>query len=247
MAVEAPPIVWIGTNGHNVGYGAQGPIAIVNHIAEGTVAGCDSWFSNPAAGASTSFALNGQTIHQYVRAPYYGWAHGVIANPSDRFLRLQREALDRGLGSNPNVWALGIEHEGYTGNPMPAAQWSMTIWLAAWLAQTYGIPIDRDHIIGHRDIDSVNRKLCPGWSESDWDWYIGEVQFMATAQEQIDALATKTNQMQGQLDRLNEVLVARFGVAMEAWDPDNPREEDPELRGRFELARKAWDPANPPA
>jgi hypothetical protein len=42
------------------------------------------------------------------------------------------------------------------------------IALIKYLCEKWDIPKDRDHIIGHDRIDSVNRKFCPG-NKCPWD------------------------------------------------------------------------------
>jgi hypothetical protein len=63
---------------------------------------------------------------------------------------------------NPNTRTISIEHEGYTGNAFPEAQYQATLWLHRYLCTTYNIAVDRLHIIGHYEISSRDRAFCPG-------------------------------------------------------------------------------------
>ncbi len=76
-----------------------------------------------------------------------------------------------------NFKSIGIEHEGWVETPeewFTDAMYCSSANLTAWLADQYGIPMDRAHIIGH---DEANRLHCggthtdpgPGW---DWDYYM---------------------------------------------------------------------------
>jgi N-acetylmuramoyl-L-alanine amidase len=61
------PIKWIGSVHKRSGRQGFRPEAVVIHMMGGTLAGTDSWFNNPHAGASSHFGVgkSGQ-IHQYV-------------------------------------------------------------------------------------------------------------------------------------------------------------------------------------
>jgi len=63
---------------------------------------------------------------------------------------------------NPNRLTISIEHEGKTGEEYPEAQYQATLFLHKMLVSQFQIPVDRHHIIGHYQIDSVNRPQCPG-------------------------------------------------------------------------------------
>jgi Negative regulator of beta-lactamase expression len=157
---EKPNIKWVPSPNHSAAYKKQKTIAIVNHIMSGTLAGTDSWFANPASQVSSHFGVgkNGE-IHQYVDLSYPAWANGGVSKPD--WLLLQN-------GVNPNYCTVSIEHEGYSGDVMPEAQYQATLALHRWLIETLGIPVTQDNIIGHYRIDSVNKANCPG-SGFPWD------------------------------------------------------------------------------
>ncbi len=171
MTVLKPAWTYIGTGGVNIWAGRrQQPIAIVCHIMAGTLAACDSWFSNPAAQASANFGVGKDgTIHCYVDpqgrdAPY---ANGVLAKPDAAVQAL----LAQTGGTNPNYWSVSLEHEGQSGDTVPTAQLDASAHLAAWLIETFGIANDEAHLLGHYEFDAVNRSGCPGWSTVQWqEW-----------------------------------------------------------------------------
>jgi N-acetyl-anhydromuramyl-L-alanine amidase AmpD len=181
MAATAPEIVWIGTNGQNihVGAGLHPKQALVCHIAEGTLAGCDSWFSNPQAQASANYCVGYDgTIHCYVDpfdddAPY---ANGAIHEPDKYFAELH--GVNR---ENPNSWTVSIEHEGTTGQSMPDAQFAASTQLAAWLCQELEIPVSLTRMLGHYQIDSLTREHCPGWSADFWVHWFNTVAHLVSA------------------------------------------------------------------
>jgi len=134
-------------------------IAIVDHITAGAFPGCLDWLKNPASQASAHYIITklGRII-QLVKEGDKAW-HANPANKPNWVL------YD---GTNPNLYTIGIEHEGQTGDAFTEAQYQSTLFLHKELTLKYAIPIDTDHIIGHYRIDSVNRPNCPG-SGFPWD------------------------------------------------------------------------------
>lgn len=161
-----PAIKWIGTDGDYYPNRADSagnlhkPIAIVMHIMQGTLLGTDSHFNNPKVDASTHFGIGKDgTIHQYVSLEHGAWGNGRVQNGS-------WSILSQFPGVNPNLYTISIEHEGTHPEPgfyqFTDAQYDADIKLVAWICDLYGIPCDRDHVIGHYQIDSVDRPNCPG-------------------------------------------------------------------------------------
>ena len=157
--MDKPTIVWKGSPNFGSRNGYK-PLAIVNHIMDGTLVGTDSWFANPASKVSSHFGVgkNG-AIHQYVELQNAAWGNGSVNQPNWPLLI---------PGVNPNYYTVSIEHEGQSGDIMLEAQYLATLALHRWLIETLGIPVNRDTIIGHYRIDSVNRANCPG-TGFPWD------------------------------------------------------------------------------
>lgn len=128
-------------------------IAIVNHITAGSFPGCLSWMQNPVSQASAHYLVtkSGRII-QMVKEGDKAWHAGAVNKPTWSLYD----------GTNPNLYTLGIEHEGQPGDVMPEEQYQATLFLHKELTAKYGMPIDTEHIIGHYRIDSVNRPNCPG-------------------------------------------------------------------------------------
>ena len=117
---------------------------IVIHDMEGGYAGTISWFSNPASQVSAHYDVrssDGQ-ITQQVRDSDTAWHAGNF---------------------DVNQHAIGIEHEGFAHT---GAQWyteamyKSSAALTRWLCDTFHIPQDRAHIIGHYEVPDPNH---PGW------------------------------------------------------------------------------------
>ncbi|MEN6326685.1 MAG: N-acetylmuramoyl-L-alanine amidase [Syntrophomonas sp.] len=128
-------------------------IAIVNHITAGLMPGTLSWLRNPAAKASAHYLIskNGE-VFQLVKDEDTAWHAGIVNQPDWALYD----------GSNPNYYTLGIEHEALAGEGLTEKQYQASLWLHRQLLKKWGIKLDRDHIIGHYRIDSINRKNDPG-------------------------------------------------------------------------------------
>jgi len=134
------------------------PTHVVMHIAEGSLSACDAWLTNPQSNASAHYAVGKDgSIHQYVNEADAAWANGAVREPR---IPLPSDA-------NPNEWTISLEHEGYTGEPWTPEMYAADAWLLRGIHERWGIPLDRDHIIGHGDLDSVTRPQCPG-TGLDW-------------------------------------------------------------------------------
>lgn len=145
------PNFWRGRDGHK-------PEAIVIHIMDGLLSGTDSWFASPSSEVSSHYGIgqNGE-IHQYVEEADSAWQAGRVQNPSWSLLK---------PNINPNRYTIGIEHEGNAGIAWSAAMRQASAALIADICARWSIPIDREHIIGHYQIDSVRRPNCPAYNKA---------------------------------------------------------------------------------
>jgi N-acetyl-anhydromuramyl-L-alanine amidase AmpD len=134
---------------------------VVIHITDGreNINGPISWFQNPAARVSAHYIVgrDGEVV-QMVRHDDVAW-HASSANGN----------------------SIGIEHvanQGERGLPrlMPTdAEYCASAALTRWLCDTYSIPIDRTHVLGHSEADPrTTHTDCPNavW---DWDYFMGMV------------------------------------------------------------------------
>ena len=127
---------------------------IVIHVMDGSLAGTDAWFGQTASEVSAHYGigLKGE-VHQYVDEKMAAWHAGVALAPT--------VSLPPG---NPNSYTIGIEHEGFVTKPGPAPwsnlQLQASAELIADICKRHGIPIDRQHIVGHHEIYAGH--LCPG-------------------------------------------------------------------------------------
>ncbi|MCG7529444.1 N-acetylmuramoyl-L-alanine amidase [Streptomyces sp. OfavH-34-F] len=82
-----------------------------------------------------------------------------------------------------NERSVGIEHEGFVERPQDftAAMYRSSAALTAAICGRYGIPLDREHIIGHAEVPGADHTdPGRGW---DWDRYLELVRRAASAPE----------------------------------------------------------------
>ena len=162
------------TSNYTAGRGGNAITTVVIHDMEGSYAGSISWFQNPAAQASAHYDIrssDGQ-ITQQVHDGDTAWHAG---------------------NWNTNQHSVGIEHEGYAATGSTWYTEAMVVSSAAltrWLCDTFQIPKDRSHIIGHYEVPDPNNASyfggadhhhdpCDVWAGSPtwhnnvacyWDW-----------------------------------------------------------------------------
>jgi N-acetyl-anhydromuramyl-L-alanine amidase AmpD len=131
---------------------------IVIHITDGpTIGSTINWFKNPQSKVSSHYVV-GQDgrIVQMVKHNDIAY-HASSANPS----------------------SIGIEHVACTGRdkricptvlPPSQAQLCSSAALVNWLCAGFGIPMDRQHILGHAEAAGTTHG-CPS-SLWNWDYYM---------------------------------------------------------------------------
>jgi N-acetyl-anhydromuramyl-L-alanine amidase AmpD len=160
------------------GRGGERVRAICLHVAEGDRAGVLSWFNNPASDASAHFLVNKDgTVWQFVDTDDTAWANGVV-NAPDLTLPWLADCLRR--GQNPNRLTIAVETERRWREPLTEPQYAALVALLRELLARYGLPADREHVVPHAAIDSVNRANCPG--NVDWPRLLADLTAPAGSQ-----------------------------------------------------------------
>ncbi len=138
---------------------------VVIHTVQGSYAGCISWFKNPAANVS---------------------AHYVVRSSDGEVTQMVDDADIAHHDGCFNSESIGIEHEGYVEDPgkwYTPAMYKASAKLTAWLCDKYGIPKDRQHIMGHGETPDCSTHTDPG-SGWDWDHYMHLVETGGVCQPQ---------------------------------------------------------------
>jgi len=135
---------------------------VVIHTTEGSYDGAISWFRNASANVSAHYVLRKSDGEVTQMVPDANKAWHVCGSNND---------------------TIGLEHEGASSNPATwtAAMLDASARLTAWLVREYDIPIDRDHIVGHGEIQGAGcaYRYDPG-PHFPWSDYMAAVQGYAT-------------------------------------------------------------------
>jgi hypothetical protein len=159
---------------------------IVIHITDGgsDINGTIRWFKE-------MLDRNGQPAVDKQGKPIKASAHYIVGQDGE-VAQMVRDSDIANHAHSANVDSIGIEHVARApgelkrrdGKRDPGlfptqAQYCSSAALVRWLCQTYNIPIDRVHILGHAEADPrTTHKDCPNavW---EWDRYMSLV--MSTA------------------------------------------------------------------
>lgn len=144
-------------------------ISICDHITDGYDSRGDLQNSNN--GASVNFLVRdepgGTVVYQFMPVEWAAYGNGIWSD-NNPFMPDWIKALlpaCRAGTDNINYYTVSIEHERkypFT-TPPSASMMTASVALQKWLADTFPtIKRDRDHIIGHYQIDHIRRANCPG-------------------------------------------------------------------------------------
>ncbi len=204
------------------------PEAIVLHIAEGSLIGAYSWFNTPTSKVSSHYMVgkNGE-VWQFVADENTAWHAGGAMNPTWNLLK---------PNVNPNFYTIGIENEGFTGNTFTDSMYTSLAQLIALLCQKFDIPLDRDHIIGHYQINSVSRANCPG-SGLDFSKlislslnYYEDPIMIKELQQQIQNLQSQISDLQSQKtsmqDQINSLITENNNLTANVRELESSSSDD---------------------
>ncbi|MBT2393785.1 N-acetylmuramoyl-L-alanine amidase [Streptomyces sp. ISL-1] len=130
---------------------------IVIHDTEGSYDGTIAAFQSSAARGSAHYLIRASDglVTQMVENKNLAWHAG---------------------NWTVNMHAIGLEHEGYAikaGSWYTEPQYESSATLVKFLAAKYGIPLDREHIIGHDEVPGLLDAKVAGmhWDAGPfWDW-----------------------------------------------------------------------------
>lgn len=148
---------------HTTNRGGRQPEAVVIHCTDWPGGMPRDYFVSNSKQVSAHYCIfKDGSIVQYVDEGTGANHAGNIVNPTAAIVR-ERGSL------NPNAYTIGVEHDLKAPEQMTAAQFQASQSLVRGICSRWGIPWDRRHIIGHREIR--NDKTCPGWGV-DMDAYV---------------------------------------------------------------------------
>jgi hypothetical protein len=143
-------IKWVGCHPNNYTVGRGKDIKLIAlHWIVGTLESADATFANADRKASAHYGIGDKDIHQWVKESDTAWHAG---------------------NWTINQSSIGIEHEGGWLLPdgtrkVPTDATHQTSGeLVAMLCKKYNIPIDRQHVVTHREYSATQ---CPGTLDVD--------------------------------------------------------------------------------
>ena len=145
---------WIGCAADNFRKGRHGsePKAIAIHVIVGSLESAGMTFRDPRSSVSAHYGVGkSDRLHQFVEEADTAFHAGTVVEATWRL-------IDPNI--NPNLYTVGIEHEGQPQDTWPDEQFRASTALVREIAGRWKIALDRDHIIMHREIRAS--KTCPG-------------------------------------------------------------------------------------
>jgi N-acetyl-anhydromuramyl-L-alanine amidase AmpD len=157
-----PPLEWVPASPANyqIGRGGTKVEYIVIHSTDGTYAGTLSWFRDPNSHLSAHYVIRASDGH-------------VAQTVTESDTAFQARGF--------NQQAIGIEHEfdPPSGIAYTDAEYRASATLVCAIARRYGIPADRQHIIGHNEVPNTDHSdPGPTWN---WTYYMSLVRACSTS------------------------------------------------------------------
>ena len=150
---------------------------IVNHIMEGYAPQTIDYIDRPNVNVSAHFIIGRKgEIWRQVDLKHGAW-HNIKRNPSNKIVASRK--------APPNLYTVGIEHEGMhkdTNGKLTEKQYEATLFAHKYVIERYELTfkepfkIDREHIIGHYEVDTVNRDKSDPGKEFPFDRLISDLQ-----------------------------------------------------------------------
>jgi hypothetical protein len=135
------------------------PIGVMSHIMQGSQATMIAWAKErpriTPVSAHFTVGRDGRVV-QHVPIRNQAWHAGRLDSGRPPTWRLLPS------GASPNNHAIGIEHEGFSGDPWPLPQVAATIRVHRWLFEELELPPTRDRVIGHYETAPASRPHDPG-------------------------------------------------------------------------------------
>ena len=116
---------------------------VIHWFGIGTLSSANTRFQNKDAQASAHYGISGKTIYQWVEEQDTAWHAGVF---------------------DINQRSIGIEHDATTEKNMSEETYITSANLIREICQRHNIPLDRDHIKGHKEFKATQ---CPGTIDID--------------------------------------------------------------------------------
>lgn len=146
------------------GRGGSSINLVIIHTCEGAYSGCWGWLKSSQSGVSAHYVVkeNGSEITQLVKESEKAWHIAATYKSS-----LNGGILTAKNGVSTNNFSVGIEHGGFESQTsFPIGQIEASAKLTCAITKNHNIPRDRNHIVGHGQLQPNNRR-DPG---PNWPW-----------------------------------------------------------------------------
>lgn len=134
-------ITWIGSPNYDTNRKTIDRIII--HWIVGNLAAADTQFQKASPGTSAHYGIENSEVHQYVKEENVAYHAGVYTM---------------------NQRSIGIEHSADPNRPASDETYETSGELIAQISKRHNIPLDREHIIGHKEVKATQ---CPGTMDID--------------------------------------------------------------------------------
>ncbi len=186
---DYPDAIWYPADESNIGSGLNHPKVIVYHTPEEPADGYPGtpyWFAQEHVGQEGS-------THYFVS--YLGFIWQSVEEDRRAIANGVTPGMPYPAGTDPNIslnlQSISIEIEGYAatiGQTLSAVQRKALVDWTVYACRKYGIPADREHIIGHYEV--ADNRSDPG--TLDIDGIVRDVQIML---EEDDMTADEVRQI----------------------------------------------------
>jgi N-acetyl-anhydromuramyl-L-alanine amidase AmpD len=155
-------------NNYEVGRKGEKVTAVVMHIAAGSMAGVRATFNDPNRFASAHFCIGKDgKIDQYVSIDDTAYGVGMSYKDGKWYNPRGVECKPSWKGmtppTNPNFYTISVEHEGHPEDAWTPEMYDANTRLLQWIAKQISITyVAHDTLIGHYEINPVDRPNCPG-------------------------------------------------------------------------------------
>lgn len=163
-------IIWMGDeNTNNTDRRGYAPLIIIDHICDSSAEPYIDWVTSPDNSiSSVHFLVTKEgTIYQFVAIEDAALGNGL----KNEQTLLSTAQIVKKIGVNPDWYSVSIKHEGVyddTKGALTEKQLNATIWLHQYIINYVGVEYntiispDREHILGHNEVNPTKRPNCPG-------------------------------------------------------------------------------------
>lgn len=147
------------------------PDMICCHQTSGAAKSAINWFRNPTSKVSAHFLVDKSgNIFNFVPIEKMAWANGSNATDETLPYHFSKSTSEivRERKTNANFYTVSIEFENDDTGILTEPQYNAGLWLITHirseLKNIYGLDFqaDREHIIGHSEINPTQKADCPG-------------------------------------------------------------------------------------